>query len=76
MEESMNQSLRKHKAELRSMALTHCGDMFYADKVKILSAMREVHTDTQACLDTIFEVVKRARVDTVDLILPEVQEAE
>jgi len=74
--EKIFSSLDKHNQEKRDIILSHCGDMFFADKVKILVALKDIHTDTATCIDTILEVVKRARLDTVDFILPEVQEAE
>jgi len=71
----MAESISKHKSEMRNIALSHCDDMFFADKLKILMALKNIHEDTEACLDTILEVVKKARVDTVDLILPEPKES-
>jgi len=73
--EQIFSSLDKHNQEKRDIMLSHCDDMFFADKLKILQALKDIHTDTEACLDTILEVVKKARVDTVDLILPEPKES-
>ena len=73
--EQIFSSLDKHNQEKRDIMLSHCDDMFFADKLKILQALKNIHEDTEACLDTILEVVKKARVDTVDLILPEPKES-
>jgi len=71
----MAESINQHKSEMRNIALSHCNDMFTIDKLKILQALKDIHSDTEASLDTILEIVKRARVDTVDLILPEPKES-
>ena len=64
-------SMDKYNQEKRDIVLSHCNDMYYADRLKIMVALKDIHDDTQSCIDTIMEVVKRARLDTVDLILPE-----
>ena len=69
--EKIFSSLDKHNQEKRDIILSHCDDMYFADKVKIMMALKDIHTDTRSCIDTILEVVKRARLDTVDYILPE-----
>ena len=69
--EQIFSSLDKHNQEKRDIILSHCDDMYFADKVKILMALKDIHTDTRSCVNTILEVVKRARLDTVDFILPE-----
>lgn len=69
--EKIFSSLDKHNQEKRDIILSHCNDMYFADKMKILMALKDMHTDTGSCVNTILEVVKRARLDTVDFILPE-----
>ena len=69
--EQIFSSMDKHNQEKREIVLSHCDDMYYADRLKIMVALKDIHDDTQSCIDTILEVVKRARLDTVDLILPE-----
>lgn len=64
-------SMDKYNQEKRDIVLSHCSDMYFADRLKIMVALKDIHDDTQSCIDTIMEVVKRARFDTVDLILPE-----
>jgi predicted nuclease of restriction endonuclease-like RecB superfamily len=64
---------QKHQQDKRRMMLEHLEEIEKFDQLQVAQLLKGVLDDPALVMTQLIDLVKRARIDTVDLCLPEEQ---